>query len=69
VQPIALLVPGLVVAQCAGLAKFGFEQRLADPGEVAVAEDARAATEQGPLDPVALAALGGQEPQPQPGRR
>jgi hypothetical protein len=57
-----LLVPGLVVAQRAGLAEFGLEQRLAEAGQVPVAEDAEAAGEQRPLYPVALAALGRQEP-------
>ena len=57
-----LLVAGLVVAQRAGVAQLGLQQRLAEPGHVAVAEDAEAAGEEPVLDAVPLAALRGQEP-------
>ena len=57
----ALLVAGLEVPQALGVVG-GLEQRLADAGDVAVAEDAEAASEQRLLDPVALAALLGEEP-------
>src|SRR5204862_3756530 len=45
-----LLVPGLVV----GEELRALVERLADPGDVAVAEDAEAAAEEPVLDPVAL---------------
>ena len=57
----ALLVAGLEVPQAVGVVG-GLEQRLADAGDVAVAEDAEAAGEQRLLDAVALAALPGEEP-------
>ena len=52
-----LFVAALVVAELRGLL-----QRLTDPGDVAVPEDAEAAGEQRLLDAVALARLAGQEP-------
>ena len=53
-----LLVPRLVVGQQIGV----LVQRLADPGDVAVAEDPEAPLEEPVLDAVALDVLRGEEP-------
>ena len=59
----ALLVAGQVVAAASGTAgQLGLEQGLTDAGDVAVTEDAEAASDEPALDAVALAVLAGQEP-------
>ena len=57
-----LLVAGQVVRQVGRAVQLGLQQRLADAGDVAVAEDPEAAGDQPLLDAVALRVLGGQEP-------
>ena len=57
-----LLVAGEVVGQVRAAVQLGLQQRLADAGDVAVAEDAEAPGDQPLLAAVALGVLGGQEP-------
>ncbi len=56
-----LLVAGQQVGQLGRAAELGLEQRLADAGDVAVAEDPEAAGDQAPALAVALGVLVGQE--------
>ena len=56
-----LLVAALVVGQLTGRQQLGLQQRLADAGDVAVAEDAEAAGEELLPLAVALAPLVGEE--------
>jgi hypothetical protein len=58
----ALLVAALVERQLARPGQLGLQQRLAEPRDVAVAEDPEAALDEPGAGPVPLAELGGQEP-------